>query len=422
MSYMELINHELERSVLGSIINNDMLFPKLMDLLRVEVFDCPVNARLFTCVKEEFFDSGSISRLKILHRFTDVRSSNGEKLKQNFVDICSTAASPMSVREYTKTLVDLQQRRQLKQLCQSALEDLSTEKSSLDLASSILSGATNVVSSVALDNAKTIGSEFEGLYEQARVGVEQTGAKTGLDMLDCAMDGGLQKSRVYSFIAKSKCGKTMLATTISNALCDNKTKHAFICAEMGSREVASRMLGQRVGLPTEAFKRKQEQYVLDKIAKETVKVKDHVIFENEPAIEFDRLKALIEKHVYKNKIEGFILDYYQLVTGQQKHQSHAQHLEDVANWIHRVCKKHNIWCLLLVQANDEGQVLGSRGIDRACDQKYMIERPLDEQGDPKGSDAWLKMKLSRYTKLVNLGSESMPTLQIAYNGTHIEEK
>lgn len=418
---MELFNHQLERSVLGSIINNDSLFIKVMDTLHREVFDCEVNSRLFHCIKEEFLENNSISKLKLLHRFTDVKDNTGELLKDNFVEICSSYANPLGIVDQVKTLVDLQQRRQLKKICEDALGEVQTEKPSLDLASQILSQATNVISSVALDNSTTLQNEFEGLYNQAKEGVEQSGSKTGLGMLDMAMDGGLQKGRVYAFIAKAKCGKTMLATTISNALCDNETKHAFICAEMGSREVSTRMLGQRLGMPTEAFKRKQTASVLDMMAKEVIKVKDNVIFENEPAIELDKLKALIEKHVYKNQIEGFVLDYYQLVTGTKSGQSQAQHLEDVANWIHRVCKKHNIWCFLLVQANDEGQVLGSRGIDRACDQKYMVERPLDEQGDPINSDMWLKMKLSRYTRLFDLGHRAQPTLRIAYNGTHIEE-
>jgi len=417
---MELINHKLERSILGSIINNDSLFPLVIDTLTADIFDCPVNARLFTCIKAEYFENGGISKVKLFHRFENIISTDKQEVKDHFIDICSSSANPIFLRDNVKTLVDLHQRRQLKLLCEKTLADLTTEKNCLDIASGILGGSTSIISSVSLDNSKTLSQEFAELYEQAKTGVEKIGAPTGLKLLDCAMDGGLQKGRVYSFIAKSKCGKTMLATTISNSLCDNKNKHAFICAEMGSREVASRMLGQRLGLPTEAFTRKQPQTILEKIAKETVTVKNYVIFENEPAIDFDKLKALIEKHVYKNKIEGFILDYYQLVTGLQRNQSQAQHLEDVANWIHRVCKKHNIWCVLLVQANDEGQVLGSRGIDRACDQKYMIERPLDAQGDPIGSDMWLKMKLSRYTRLIDLGSSDKPTLRIAYHGTHIE--
>jgi hypothetical protein len=182
------------------------------------------------------------------------------------------------------------------------------------------------------------------------------------------------------------------------------------------------MLGHRLGLPTKEFRKRGNNDLKEKIANEVVRIQGNVIFEDEPGIDFDRLKSLIEKHIHKNQIEGFILDYYQLVSGQRNGQSQAQHLEDVANWIHRVCKKHNIWCLLPVQANDEGKVLGSRGLDRACDQKYMIERPLDNQGDPISSDMWLKMKLSRYTPLAKLGSETAPSLKISENGTHVEER
>ena len=74
-----------------------------------------------------------------------------------------------------------------------------------------------------------------------------------------------------------------------------------------------------------------------------------------------------------------------------------------------------------MQTNDQQQVLGSRGLNRACDQGYLLERPLDEQGDPMNANAWLKLRFSRYTKACNLGSESSPCLRIHENGTHFEE-
>ncbi len=77
---------------------------------------------------------------------------------------------------------------------------------------------------------------------------------------------------------------------------------------------------------------------------------------------------------------------------------------------------------MLVQTNDETKVLGSRGLNRACDQGYLIERPLDEQGDPIGTDAWLKLRFSRYTKTYRIGTKDKPYLELHKNGTHFEVK
>ena len=69
-----------------------------------------------------------------------------------------------------------------------------------------------------------------------------------MNILDVAMGGGIERKRVYAFLAPPKCGKTLIATTISNQLATDNHKHLFICAEMGSDELIKRQLGQRLNL------------------------------------------------------------------------------------------------------------------------------------------------------------------------------
>ncbi len=415
----DLESVKLEAAILGSIIESTTL--NVADIISVDMFTLGLHQKLYECLKQLYEETGSISKVQLYHRFCDVMNDKGDDLKQNYLDIAaqSSAIVKLNLREHAKTLSDLYQKRLLRKLFSDLTMDIDIgNKNATDIASRALSEATKIISASSKDNSINIKKSFEDIYNSVSAPEPAYKAKTGISLLDAGTDGGFQKGRVYSFLAPAKCGKTMLATTISNSLCDSGHKHLFVCAEMGSNEIAERMLGQRIELPTKTFRERKDPEMQDIVAKQVVKIKGNVIFENEPGIDFDRLKAIVEKHIHRNKIEGFILDYYQLVSGQERHQSQAQHLEDVANWIHRVCKKNNIWCLLLVQANSEGQVLGSRGLDRACDQKYMIERPLDEQGDPEGEMAWLKMKLSRYTPLYHLGSKSAPTLRIHPNGTH----
>ena len=417
-----LINGELEVAILGCLVGNGELLHTTHDILDVDCFTSVVNQSLYKCIIKMQEETGNVSRVQLYHKFSNVMDDNGAELKQNFLDIVASYSGVVitSFRSHAKTLQDLKQKRKLKELLQQNLNDFYNE-SAVDIAANVASGCTKIISDTPESNSISIKRAFEEIYNDVVSEEPSYKARTGITRIDAAMAGGMQQGRVYSFLAPAKCGKTMLATTVSNNLCDDGRKHLFVCAEMGSREITQRMLGQRIGLPTKVFSERKDGQLKSAIAKQVVKVQDNVIFENEPGIELDRLKMVIERSVHKDKIEGFILDYYQLIAGQEKHQSQAQHLENVANWIHRVCKKHNIWCLLLVQANDEGKVLGSRGLDRACDQKYMIERPLDDQGDPVGSEAWFKMKLSRYTPLLSLGSRGSPTIKIHENGTHLIE-
>lgn len=419
----DLENARLEAAVLGALVANGDLIHKVSDLLRPDVFNQPLHSKLYGCIIKLHQDTGQISGLQLLHKFTDIFDGTAEEAKQNYVDIVAKisffSTAGIKIRNLAKTLVELHQKRQLSKLFADLSVKLTLgEGDATEIAALALSGAERIISEGAKDNSVTINKAFEQIYEQIISPVPLYKAKTGISAVDIGSDLGLERGRVYSFIAPPKCGKTMLATTMSNYLCDAGHKHLFVCAEMGSHEISARMLGQRIDTPIRAFRDKKDDELREKVAEQVARVKQNVIFEDEPGIEFGRLRAVVEKHTYRSKIEGFILDYYQLVSGQESYQSKAEHLENVANWLQRVCKKNNIWCVVLVQANDDGKVLGGRGLDRACDQKYMIMRPLDEQGDPKGHTAWMKMKISRYTRLEPLGTELNPSLEIHRNGTH----
>lgn len=422
----EAYNICAEQALLGTVLSHNETMHRITQIICVADFYEPVHRRIYEAILNIMLNGGTASPVTLKNYFDRDEALEDIGGAEYLARLTGFSMAIVNLEDYARLIVDLHQRRALDELCEDTLLQLHSQNTSsaVDVVSDMLSAATKIITTSANDNSKKIRDVFEEIYETLKTPEPPYKASTGLKVVDAGMSGGMQKGRVYAFLAPAKCGKTMMATTISNHLCDGGHKHLFVCAEMGSREITERMLGQRLGVPTKAFRERNNTKLITDVANQINgkhAVLPNVIFEDEPGIELERLKIVIEKHVHKNKIEGFILDYYQLVTGQERHQSQAQHLENVANWIHRVCKKRNIWCLLLVQANDEGKVLGSRGLDRACDQKYMIERPLDEQNDPVGSMMWLKMKLSRYTPLLYLGKEAAPTLRINNNGTHLEE-
>jgi len=417
-----LINEKLECAILGCLINNGELFYKVTDLLSKDCFTSYVNQCLFECVRDMQVNEGSVSSVKLYHRFKDVTDSKGDELKQNYVDIisASTGAAVIGFVSHVKTLVELRQKRQIQELLERAVKEIADNEAE-KTASNLLAKITDIITVGNNDNSVTIQEAMQGVYDELCNPEPQYKATTGLNMLDTAMGGGMQQGRVYAFLAAAKMGKSMLASTISNHLNECNRKHLFVCAEMDATQITHRMLGQRLNLPSQAFLSRKDDDIKTAVGQVIPKTNNSILFENEPAIDFDRLKVMVEKYYYKHKIEGFILDYYQLVSGQKKGQSKAEHLEDVANWIQEIGNKYKIWCLLLVQSNDEGQVLASRGLNRACSQQYAINRQKNEDGIPTSDLIWLTMKYTRYTKMFSLGSESNPMFKIHHNGTHIEE-
>lgn len=407
-----LENNDIEHNILGSVIANNDLFYRLCVMIKPIHFANQQNAEVWIAVEALMQSEGKVTHGnlygKYIALFGDQAKEYSSMLLRNSFGITALSNA--------KTLVDLYNRRILLEIYQQGIERLADgdiAKSGEDLASETANKIEQLLASSSKDSSSNLQENMNKIYEDLRDGFARSRVSTGLINLDRGMAGGLERGRLYAFSAVSKAGKTLLASTIANHLNDTDVKHLFVCAEMDSMEITSRMLGAKTS--------KLAGNHMSRVQEAVASTKRNMIFEDEPGIEFDRLKNLVERHVLKNKIQGFILDYYQLVSGCPKGSNQSQHLEEVANWIHRVCKRHNIWSIILVQSNDEGRTFGSRGLERACDQLYMLERQLDDQGHPIGRGAWLVMAKSRYTKRENLGSKSSPSLAISENGTHFED-
>ena len=135
-----------------------------------------------------------------------------------------------------------------------------------------------------------------------------------------------------------------------------------------------------------------------------------------PGVSFERLQRLCATAVYRHRINGFILDYSQLVTGQRKSQSRADHLEEVAQWVAEFTKKHGIWAIVLGQINQTGNTRGSEGSQLAFDQVFDICRPDDD-----APVVWLESRASRHSAAINIGSSHAPAYEIDGKGPYFRE-
>ena len=422
-----LTNQPIEYLVLLKIaINSDLIY-KYYDRLSENLFSVPLYAEIYKDMHETKMESGELDLNFFANKYNGREVYiNGKKEPFFITQHLSPQKSVMnSFKAMIDLLLDLHQRRQLSQLVNGLIvkvgdfENLETKAT--DICSELLSQITDITSVGTSNTSHTALDAFKEIYEQVRSEEPFYKAKTGLKLLDQSTNGGLQKSRVYAFQASAKTGKTMLATTISSHLNNAGHKHLFVCAEMGYIQVAHRIAGQQLGVNPQEFLVNKSEDLLMATGRLALKGNDNIIFEDQPSITFDDLKACVEKHVYQSGIEGFVLDYYQLVTGQKRNQSKAEFLEEVAGWVAYVCKKHNIWCVLLAQSNDDGLVLGSRGLTRFCDQQYFMNREKDDNGVPMNNNIWLEMGYSRYTQTYFMGDKENPTLKIHRNGTHLEE-
>lgn len=220
---------------------------------------------------------------------------------------------------------------------------------------------------------------------------------TGLGHVDEAMGGGLYEGFTYGFCGAEKAGKTTIAHTISYQL---KCPHLYIAMEMGSTQIEQRNVARELGINSLEFLKRPEG-LRGRLAAGS----GNRFYYDAPGAMLDDILHQVGMTQLKHGIKGFILDYWQLVDGQQKGESEERHLRRVAQGVANFARKNKLWCILLAQMNKEGQLFGGNGLRKACDQLYMIQ-----QCEQPKNGRWLDLNASRYTERKTVGSDTQPCL------------
>lgn len=216
---------------------------------------------------------------------------------------------------------------------------------------------------------------------------------TGFKGLDNVTGGGLYEGFTYGFCGAEKMGKTTLAHTLSFQL---KTPHLYVAMEMGAKQIHQRNVARAAGFNSIEFYKGN----VKKGTIETAKTNDKAYYADMIGANLEEILAEVRIAKIKYGITGFILDYWQLVQGQERGQSEEKHLRDVAQGVANFARKNKLWCVLLAQMNQDGKLFGGNGLRKACDQLYMIRKPETQE-----HTRWLEMDASRYTTKADLGSD-----------------
>lgn len=395
-------NLDAENSLLGALLLNNELIFKCNNLVAEHFYDHD-NQIIFSEIKNAVGDGRTASIVLM-----------GQKCRKEAISrALSYPAIKFVITELAEAITEAFRKRRVILSCQLAT-DLVNGGGNFSEASSVLRAELEVLS---LEGRKSTTDKDITLQIIEDIKSNKQPTSTGLNSLDRAMDGGLYPGKSYGFLARMKVGKTTLAATISYNLAVNNRKHLFICGEMGAKEIHQRMLARYAEAFPSAFRTDYQNnpaFQL-KLVEYTRTTSESLIYQNAPGLTFDQLKDYVTTAVYKDKIEGFILDYWQLVKGKGK-TGMTEHLDEVAQWIADYSRLTGIWNITTGQHNREGEPRFGDGLKLAFDQVYTLHRE-----DLSGDEAWLEMTDNRYTRWANIGSKESAGLYMIEKGPYFAE-
>lgn len=398
--YPEITDLPAEESVLSTILSNPGLVWSAAGL-KPEHFASPLNGRIFTAIQQTAqqgrdFDPLTINRLLAGDRDMMAEDGPGESYIFDLASSIGVGRAGL-LAEHCKTLADLHHRRALVTAAEKLRNDALTINGTTP--EEMRAEFETTLADIRTDADETMTGRQVLQRAAARMAVRAPSISTGMTCLDEAMGGGIYPHRTYAFQAMNKAGKTALLSTISYNLNVRGHRHAYLAAEMGSDQISMRMVARSTGIPNMKFltrPREMYRHVMEAAASNP----DNIVWSDMPGASFPTLRARVSSILRREKIEGFILDGWQLIGGREKSKSLEEHLREVAQWCADFANKHGIWCIISAQINDDGFGFGSRrGLEMACDQVYVLHR------DPDGQNAWMEQRATRYTPRLNVGSE-----------------
>ncbi len=410
-----LVNIEAEQGLIGTLlIMNDQIFECVN--LEEEDFAHQIHADIYKTAQTIIKEGKKATLTTIRHLF-----ENRQDLEQvggfdYIVELVTECPLMNTASEYAKIIKDLSTRRKMIYALdliknRIAVESAKPEEILSEISIIIDEGQTHKIKTKKMVDEEAIMAVVKPLDCYS----------SGIPCIDRAMGGGLYAGFTYGIGGAEKRGKTTLAHTISHNLNSQNVIHAYIALEMGSTQIEQRNIAREMGINSLRFLQ-QDSRTSDFIIRcqqAAEKIPDSTLYIDMPGATLDELQAQLSRLVIKHKIKGFVVDYWQLIEGQQRGETEEKHLRRTAQWIANFARKHKIWCILLSQVNDEGKLFAGKGLVKACDQLYTIEK--SETGRDE-NEIWLKMTHSRYTPLADVGSPDMPVLRINKRcGPYVEQ-
>lgn len=411
-----------ERGLLGSLMVNiggtyEVL--QKINFVRKEHFYEPVHQRIFSAILE-FAEKGLNATPVTLRNYFEKDNALFEVGGSEYLAKIASSAAVINLKSYAIEVVEAYTRRRLAELAYwlgNAARDYQDAKGSqeiLNSASRILEEITHQNTSHPILTSKEVGYNIvDGFKQKLRC------YDVGIPRLSEAMGGGLYEGKAYGMAARKKVGKTIMASTISYNLNKAGVKHLFIAAEMSPAEIQQRNIARGIKRNSVSFisSDREDFEFQSNVGKFADADEGNIHYLHIPGISFDELKRNIALAVYKYKIKGFILDYFQLVRCSDARQNKVEFFDEVAQWIADYCRQEKIWALVTAQINQQDNIRWGEGMRLAFDQVYHLQKSETQEGM-----YFIEMMDTRYTPWIEIGNKDHPIIRIEKTGPYFSEE
>ncbi|MGN0601435.1 MAG: replicative DNA helicase [Oscillospiraceae bacterium] len=367
---------EAEQAVLGGILLDPTILPKVIEILKPESFYRPQHQQLFSIMMRMFTTAKTEDIITVIDEAVTMGIFETSAMAKTYLSgIMESVPSTANIESYCQIIKEKYQIRSLVNIANDIIETAnegstdsqtmldSAEQKIYDIRQGEVQGLERI-DSVIIDTYTHL-QELSGPEAELHLG-----SKTGFSQLD-AITTGLNKSDLIILAARPAMGKSALALNIAVNSCKQTMKDVVIFSlEMGKEQLVSRMLASESLVNNTCLRTgKLEPEDWTKLASGTEQLQKLPIYLDDGAgINVPQMKAKLRR--MKN-LGLVIIDYLQLMSSPNKHTSRVTEVSEITRQLKLMAKELNVPVIALSQL--------SRSSEKREDKRPMLS-DLRESG------------------------------------------
>jgi replicative DNA helicase len=434
-------NIEAEQALLGAILVNNEAHDRVSGFLEAQHFYDPLHQQIFETLSK-LIASGKQATPITLKTFFETAEPIDANLSvpQYLGRLAANAATIMNARDYGRTIHDLATRRQLILIGEDMVNAAYDAPVDFPPKEQIEEAETRLFSLAETDK---YGQGFLAFNHALTTAIEMAGSAykrdghlSGIASRFAGIDakmGGLQPSDLIVLAGRPSMGKTALATNIAfnvararaQSIARNGSLPAsdrghdgavvgFFSLEMSAEQLATRILSEQAGIPSEKIRRGMiDESEFKRLVEASQEMATIPLFIDQTGgLSIAQLAARARKLKRQQGLGLLVVDYLQLMTGtSKKGDNRVQEVSEITTGLKALAKELNIPILALsqlsraVEAREDkrpqlADLRESGSIEQDADivlfvfrEEYYLERLKPAEGTIEFQDWMAKMQL-----------------------------
>jgi replicative DNA helicase len=350
---IEHYNADAERAVLGAILEDTSILPKVLDAVNVQDFYFEAHKatlRAFIELQEPGKPVPPVLLTDILSRTGKV---DGVHL---FVsELMDSTPSTALVGDYCKHIKEKAVTRRIietaQQIQQRAEETTTDVDGLLAYAQKEIMSLTATATATGADMRTLIKDAFQTLEERYKNGGALPGISTGYKHLD-TLTGGLKAGGLYIIAGRPGTGKTAIALNITRKGAAAGKPVSFYSLEMPKGELMTRLISAETEIDGHKLSRgylSPDELHRAALSADTLARLPVII--DDASLSVDRIATRARRHKAEGGVDLVVVDYLQLVPPSRRWNTREQEVSEVSRTLKALAKELSVPVLAAAQLN-----------------------------------------------------------------------